>query len=478
LKPKVLFRVDGSPEIGLGHLVRCIALAHMLKDDFKIIFICRDIPDAMLAELDDNCFSHRKIENEDEFFGQLNGNTIVLLDGYHFDIGYQKKIKATGTKLVCIDDLHDKEFVADLIINHAPGIFPQDYQAQPYTQFALGPDYALLRPAFLEQAKKQRTIEKVETVMICFGGSDFKNFTQSILQVVLEFPQFKKIIVVTGSTYKTTDSFKQLIAGDTRIDHRHALNEQQMLETMLEAELAIVPASGILFEVLAAGCVAITGIYIDNQKLVYENFRNAKHIVDADNFLNKSLYNAISEVWGGCINQVRFIDGKTAIRVSKLFDQLQREFLINIRRATIVDMDLTFGWATNPEIRRFSFQQHQIKKSEHANWFLKKSIDTNCYYSIVEYDSVSIGSIRFDISEGEAMISYLLDPVYHGRGFGQLILKKGIEWLLIVNIPGLTPISVISGDVMKKNFASIKAFERLGFVKTEYQDHFKFKKYV
>ncbi len=35
---------------------------------------------------------------------------------------------------------------------------------------------------------------------------------------------------------------------------------KQMLDTMLEAELAIIPASGILFEVLAAGCVAISGI--------------------------------------------------------------------------------------------------------------------------------------------------------------------------------------------------------------------------
>jgi RimJ/RimL family protein N-acetyltransferase len=247
---------------------------------------------------------------------------------------------------------------------------------------------------------------------------------------------------------------------------------------MLEAELAIVPASGILFEVLAAGCVAISGSYIDNQKFVYDNFSNARYIVDAGSFSYERLYDAISGVSGGGFNKLIIIDGQTAIRVSKLFNQLQKEFLIKPRRATTADIDLTFGWATNPVIRRFSFQQHKIEKSEHTNWFLQKLMDTNCIYSIVEYDNVPIGSIRFDIREGEAMISYLLDPAYHGQGIGQLILKKGIEWLFIVNIHGMIPISVISGDVMKTNFPSIKAFERLGFVKNEQKDNYKFEKWV
>ena len=477
-KPKILIRTDGSSQIGLGHLVRCSALALILKHEFEIIFYCREIPDYILSELEVSGFGCRKIENECEFLGQLTDNIVAVLDGYHFDIEYQKKVKATGAKLVCIDDMHDKEFVADMIINHAPGITPQDYRAQPYTQFALGLEYALLRPYFLEQAKKQRTIEKIETVLICFGGSDYKNLIQRTLQVVLEFPQFKTIIVVTGSSYKSTVSFKKLITSDTRIDYRHALNEQQILETMLMSDLAIVPASGILFEVLAVGCIAISGSYIDNQNLIYENFKNAGYIKDAGNFLSQKLYKAISESIGGCINKVKLIDGLTAVRVSKLFDQLQKELLINFRKATASDLDITFAWATNPDIRRYSFQQHHITKPEHDIWFLKKLGDTNCHYSIVEYNDKPVGSIRFDLKEGEAIISYLLDPMYHGRGFGQLILRKGIEWLLMVNKPDFTPIHFLCGEVMKTNIPSVKAFERLGFVKKEQKENYKFEKWV
>jgi len=478
MKPDILIRADGSSQIGLGHLIRCTALAHMLKEDFDITFYCKESTDTMIAELDNSGFRYCKIENEDKFLSQLNSNTIAVLDGYHFDTDYQKQVKAKGTKLACIDDLHDKEFFADLIINHAPGITQQDYKARPYTQFALGPEYALLRPAFLEQAKKQRIIDKVETVLICFGGSDLKNLTQNALAAALNFPEFSKIIVVTGQAYQTTNSFNQLVASDTRIDHRHALNEQQMHGAMNEAELAIIPASGILFEVLAAGCVAISGSYTNNQKFVYENFKDAGFFVDAGNFSRKSLIHAISEVSDRRINKEKVIDGQSAVRVLNLFNQLHNELLSKIRQATSEDLELTFKWAVNPEIRRFSFQQHQITKPEHTHWFLKKTGDPNCHYFIVEYEKEPIGSIRFDINEGEALISYLVDPAYHGKGFGQLLLKKGIEWLLIVNNPEMSPFKVITGLVMKTNIASVKSFERLGFMKTEDQDHYKFEKHV
>lgn len=478
MKPKILIRTDGNPQMGLGHLVRCLALAHMLKDAFKITFYCKEIPDSMFAVLDASGFNCSKVENEAEFIIQINYDTIVVLDGYHFNKKYQKRIKTTGAKLVCIDDLHDKKFVADLIINHAPGITPQDYNSEFYTQFALGLDYTLLRPTFLEQAKIKRKIEKVKTVMICFGGSDFKNFTYNTLKVTLEFTQFIKIIVVTGTVYQQTDSFKQLVASDNRVDHRHALQEKQMLDTMLESEVVIVPSSGILFEALAAGCVAISGSYVNNQKFVYEHFKNKGFIVDAGNFSKKSLFSAITTVTVGSINPVHSIDGQSGIRISKLFDQLQKGNLLNLRKVNITDLDLTYTWATNSKIRLFSFQQHEITKEEHTQWFLKKLKDTNCYFLIAEYEEVFVGSIRFDLKEGETMISYLLDPAYHGLGLGQLILKKGIEWLMMANIKASKPINVLRGEVMKTNIPSIKVFERLGFVKKEHMGSLKFEKFL
>ena len=46
MKGLVKVRADGSAEIGLGHLVRCIALAEMLQDDFDIEFCSMAMPNS------------------------------------------------------------------------------------------------------------------------------------------------------------------------------------------------------------------------------------------------------------------------------------------------------------------------------------------------------------------------------------------------------------------------------------------------
>lgn len=331
MNPKILIRADGSPLIGLGHLVRCSALAYMLKDDFEITFICRDIPDDMLAELNNNSFSCIRIENEDEFFNQLNNNTIAVLDGYHFDTCYQRQIKAIGSKLICIDDLHDKEFYADLIINHAPGIKPQDYLAQPYTQFALGLEYALLRPAFLKQAKKLRKIEKIETLMICFGGSDYRNLTESTLQVIMGFKEFQKIIVVTGPSYNQSASINLLKKKDKRIVHLQSLDEKEMHYVMIDSDVTIVSSSGILLEAICCGCIPLICFYTENQKEFHSYMNNVLGLNSFGNnteiFLSENLKQQLKSIKlknNQGIANIRKIMSDSSVNLLKLFHSLSK----------------------------------------------------------------------------------------------------------------------------------------------------------
>lgn len=56
-----------------------------------------------------------------------------------------------------------------------PGIKANQYKSQAYTKFALGPEYALLRPAFLELSKKKRGIKHIKRVFICFVSTVYQN---------------------------------------------------------------------------------------------------------------------------------------------------------------------------------------------------------------------------------------------------------------------------------------------------------------
>lgn len=326
MKSDLFIRTDGSTEIGLGHLVRCISLSLILRDQFNITFFCRQIPEQIEHELEQQEISLQKIDHKDSFFDQLRAQSTVVLDGYSFDSEYQKRVRQKAGSLACIDDLYDREFYADLIINHAPGISKERYSAQPYTKYALGLEYALLRPPFLKAALKVDESGKIEpkTALICFGGSDSKNLTLRALNVVSDFNQFKKIIIITGSAYRFDDELLRAINDDTNVEYYHALSGEEMAGAFLRSDVAIVPSSGILFEALATGNIAISGTYTDNQKEVYSGFKSLDAIIDAGGFSETEIREAIEKIQTFKL-QKNIIDGKSPERIRTLFQNFKRD---------------------------------------------------------------------------------------------------------------------------------------------------------
>lgn len=132
---------------------------------------------------------------------------------------------------------------------------------------------------------------------------------------------------------------------------------------------------------------------------------------------------------------------------------------IEIRKVASHDLDLTYSWAINSVIRRYSLNKSEITREVHKNWFKSKLIDARCLYFIAEIQNEPLGSFRLDIdSEGSGYISYLIDPKFHGNGYGSELLRRGVR--IAKENPS---IKNIIGEIMIENHASVKAFENLGF---------------
>jgi UDP-2,4-diacetamido-2,4,6-trideoxy-beta-L-altropyranose hydrolase len=455
MKVKVIFRADASSSIGMGHFIRTLALADMLKNDFYCIYATQTPTKYQICEIEKICHELISLPVDEThynvFLNYLKGDEIVVLDNYYFTTDDQLAIKLKGCKLVCIDDLHDKEFVADLIINHALGVKPEDYSAQSYTQFALGLDYALIRHAFLDQAQKNREIGKIKTLFICFGGSDYKNITKITLELSLEFKEFIKIIVVTGSEFKTTDDFDRLVSSDIRVDYRNSLNENEMLNAMLEAELAIVPASGILLEILASGCITISGVYIDNQKYLYTNFLFNKLIIAASDFNIADIKKAINIAFRSKYKQHKYIDGFSAKRIKTLFFDM----ISTLREANINDCELLFNWANDSEVRKNAVSNKPIAWESHFKWFSLKLASEKSKIFILETNGIPSGQIRYDLLDNEWVIDYSISDKMRGKGLGKIIIKLSLKYFNKESIKAL---------VHEKNVSSFFVFKALGFL--------------
>jgi RimJ/RimL family protein N-acetyltransferase len=132
---------------------------------------------------------------------------------------------------------------------------------------------------------------------------------------------------------------------------------------------------------------------------------------------------------------------------------------IELRNVDGHDVNLTYSWAINPVVRQYSLNKSEITLECHKNWFNSKLNDNNCLYFIAEKGKDQVGSFRLDLnSGGSGYISYLIDPIFHGNGYGSELLRRGVR-IAQEN----SSIKNIIGEVMIENKASVKAFENLGF---------------
>jgi UDP-2,4-diacetamido-2,4,6-trideoxy-beta-L-altropyranose hydrolase len=321
-KPKVYIRADGNSGIGLGHVIRSLALAEMLKDDFDCIFVTRFLTDYINMEARKVCDNVIKLPESDDHFDAflsiLSGDEVVVLDNYFYHTDYQQSIKNKGCKLVCIDDIHDKHFVADVVINHAPYMQKSDYSTESYTKCLLGTKYALLRTPFLKLAKSQKKFIAAYKAFICFGGSDYNNITQRVVERLLLFDFIDKIFVVTGGAYLYKNVLQMLAEHNpNRISFYSNIDADQIANIMTNCDFAVVPCSSILWECMAAKLPIVTGFYVDNQNCISDYFSD-KNIGCVVGDFNIKLFNAqdILKLSQNNVDVITgYIDGESGFRL-------------------------------------------------------------------------------------------------------------------------------------------------------------------
>ncbi len=268
---KVLIRVDGSATIGLGHIVRCMALADILRPEFDILFVCKDISEKLVLELQKKQLLLVKINFNSDLFDLISVNDIVVVDGYDFDLSFQLKIKSFGCKLVCIDDTHHQEYAADLIINHGPSSNKDLYKASTYTKFALGHDYLLLRKAFLDQIPVKREIVSVNNLLVILGGSDIKNLSTHLIDHKI-YEYFETVNIVSGASDDSYPQLKSYCEFIPNINLFNNLSDYELIKLSSKCEICICTASGVSYEMACVGIGMVVCMVSQNQEHFYNFF--------------------------------------------------------------------------------------------------------------------------------------------------------------------------------------------------------------
>jgi len=338
----LFIRADASAAIGTGHIMRCLALAQAWQDQGgKVTFIGHCESHALRQILLDEGMDFITIEKPhpdssdlEQTLGALSAihpssskKDWLVIDGYHFDAAYQKKIKDAGYKLLWIDDYgHADHYYADIVLNQNVSADETFYiHREPYTRLLLGARYCMLRREFRQwQGWQRETPDTAKKILVTLGGGDPDNVTLKVMQALkqVNMPDLEAKIVV-GPTNPNLHTLQQEVSDNANL--QIITNATNMPELMAWADLAVSAGGSTCWEMALLGLPNIIIFFADNQRPIAEKLHagnvalslgwgNKLTIEDIAQSLEKLLRTkSLRKIFS--INSQNLVDGAGAQRV-------------------------------------------------------------------------------------------------------------------------------------------------------------------
>ncbi|MDD4679889.1 MAG: UDP-2,4-diacetamido-2,4,6-trideoxy-beta-L-altropyranose hydrolase [Clostridia bacterium] len=264
----VLLRCDGAEDIGLGHVVRCLALAEELKAEYncKITFaIHRGKPGIdMIKERAYPMITSDEINTftEEEFLKnavQESGCNVVIMDfRENISLDFLHSLRKRGIILVDIDDPNEKRLAADLAFYPpVPQVKRMDWSGFE-GQLMVGWEWVILRKEFTEYAGQQRTSNDRLHLLVTMGGSDPAGFTLTAIEALDLLEDDFDTTVVLGAAFSREYELQSLLLR-TKRKYRILRNVKNMAAVMAEADLAIASFGMTAYEL---ACMGVPALYL------------------------------------------------------------------------------------------------------------------------------------------------------------------------------------------------------------------------
>lgn len=424
---KTLFRADSSSTVGLGHMKRDLVYATRLKNV--------DIAFASFENVLELPYpTHRlKTKGINELISLCQNQKIehLIIDNYDISHEDEKKLKeALDIKLSVFDDTYEKHF-CDEIINHNISADRAKYILEPFTQVSI--IAPLIRDEFKKLHQRNRD-SKTQEVMIAMGGVDTQNLSPQIIPLCKDY---QTIHVITSASNAHLNDLKGIPNIVLHVD------TDKMAEIMNQCDLAIITPSVIVHEALYMHLPFIAIKTASNQDDIFNYLKKTGHTV-LETFEEDALSKSIQK------------------------ELVSYPFLrFAIRKTIEEDLMPIYELANDPLIRSVSLSSVPITLETHKQWFhemMKNPLQL--MFTILDGRANFLGQLRFDLRDDNiATISISLVSSSRGFSLASKIITQGVKIIHKLH-PSRTVVALIKPD----NMASIKSFEKVGFILQKTED--------
>lgn len=477
--PRLVLRADGNGHIGLGHLMRLLALAEVLRPDFaELLFLTQAPNESVRALLQGAGLNLRELpgqplgpEATETLPSLLRPTDMLVLDGYGFDYAYQTAVRPLVARLVCLDDLHAFPFAADLVLNPAGGISPAAYGLRTLgARLVSGPAYAPLRADF--QRPPAAPDAPPSQVLLCLGGADPRQLTRATTTALLALPGVAHVHAVVGAAYAAWDELRAWAATQgPRLTLHRALDAPTLAALMQRCGAAVLSPSTISYEYCAAGGGLLLLLPTADNQHDLDRFLRAEGLglpyPTAPNVLTATEAPRLAAQLRQA--QRRYFDGQQGLRLRQEFAALLVPAApLRLRPVQAADSAQLLAWTNDPATRQQSFDPTPVPLARHEAWLTGQLAQPARYLLLLAEETATgtpVGLIRFALTtdpepvSAVATLSYSLGAAYRGRGWAAPLLLAGTRAAL-AHWP---QVAQVRGEVKADNLASVRAFRRAGY---------------
>lgn len=296
----IVFRTEGSRQIGLGHVRRCLSLAWALsRNGIESIFLLGGDPEAVkyiLSASFEALALHQDDMSQTIALARVKRARAIVVDSYAPPTEYFFSLANEGFVTVAIDDLADRELPVDLVVNGTVNAAQLRYRGKPSTKCLAGPSYLLLRPEFAEPPARQ--IEhKVRRVLISLGGADAWNLTPRLMRWTRATLGGVVLDVVIGPMFDNVDEIvAEARDGNGRVNLH--VDPPHMRDLMLRADVGVCGGGQMTYEFAATGLPAVAIQLANNQIINLKGLSDAGTLIWVGNLHDTDLESRIRNALG------------------------------------------------------------------------------------------------------------------------------------------------------------------------------------
>ena len=267
---RLFIRTEASAQIGMGHFMRCFAVAECAQHrDIDVTFLLSTIDDTVIARCQPLDIATESVVDFgldiDGIRARVTSDDWLLIDSYNATADYISTVHH-ACRVAIIDDLNALDwFDCDVLINPAMAASRKSYAKKSNAQLLLGPAFALIRNEFRIPCQP---LVAGPSVAVMFGGSDPTGLTATVAKLVHAALPDVTVKVIAGPANIRIAELEALAEDLPRM--RLFLSPPDMGRVLAGSDLVITAAGGSVGEVAAMGLPAMVLVVYDNQKTALE----------------------------------------------------------------------------------------------------------------------------------------------------------------------------------------------------------------